>query len=313
MQMIMGSYESAFNTLSMVTDRWSDAAKAHLYKGLSSELLGRDATRSYDAMRQLTPSYCVKYFALKCNSRFWPFRMFKNSDLKSALGRQIQIFATLRVLMGVEYRQIGVGSNVMIPKDEAVRFPTTCFIKLPKMLEGYLLKIYQDMWTNLIMSGEIRYGDPQVPTRYGHANDMPSHVLLGHFNDMVTRVAGRLTKPTYTYFGGYKGTSVLHPHTDRLACEFTLTFQIYLSPERPLWPFRIDNRPIAVSPDQRGGSKFRPEPDHEVVIDLEPGDGGLIRGRKVNHFRDALLPNQTSYNIFFHFVWDDFAEDGFSK
>lgn len=284
---------------------------APFWRGVCMELQGMDPRQMYFRMRDIAPSMCIEAFAQRCESPYFPHMLFSDPSLKSARGREIESVALLRIMLAWEYGSQALSAMSPLRREDAVQFPTTSAVKIPGILQGLPLQAFQDMWLNLIKEGEIHFGDPQVPTRYGHSNDMASHFLLGSFNDVVQRVAGRLTKPTYTYFGGYKGGSVLHPHTDRLACEFTMTFQIHLDPIRPLWGFLIDDNVLSVAPGDRGGSKPRARTGHEVRIDLEPGDAGLIRGRKVNHYREALPAGQTSLNIFFHFVFNDFPEEKF--
>ena len=87
--------------------------------------------------------------------------------------------------------------------------------------------------------------------------------------------------PTYSYARVYKEGSILEKHTDRDACEISLT--LHLDGDFP-WPIWIE------TPQQE--KKF---------VSLNPGDAMLYLGRIAPHWRDEYKGNYYS-QVFLHYV-----------
>eukprot|EP01013_Petalomonas_cantuscygni_P018136 TRINITY_DN3548_c0_g1_i1.p1 TRINITY_DN3548_c0_g1~~TRINITY_DN3548_c0_g1_i1.p1 ORF type:complete len:555 (+),score=108.12 TRINITY_DN3548_c0_g1_i1:200-1864(+) len=289
----------------------ADVGKAWMMLGVMKERLGQEPHMEYDQVRRAYPHYCISYFSYKCDTRYFPWHMLRDAGARTDAGRRSEAEATVRLLLATEYQTLDIGGMTNLTAAEAHTFSTRMAILLPRLMGGYGLRMTTYGWLKLIETEAIVFGDPQVPTRYGHANDAMSSLMRGQLNELIGRLAGAPVKPTYSYFGGYRPGSVLHPHTDRLACEFTLSIHVYTDPPIP-WGFLIDDRPITVAPDVRGGSKPRPSTDHLVNVSMWAGDAGLIRGRKVIHFRDEFK-GRLALQQFHHYVWDDFSEDNFGK
>lgn len=286
-------------------------AKAWLMRGVAMERLGRSAAHEYDMVRRLWPRFCIPYSAFKCNSRFFPWRLLSDPSARTEAGRTAEKQAVLRVLLAAEYQTVHLGMMSNTTQEESKAFPTRHYIVIKNIMSGYALAMHQYEWLTLINTNSIPFGDPQVRTRYGHANDAVSNMMRGMLNDVVQMVMGRPIKPTYSYFGGYREGSVLSPHTDRLACEFTMSVMLYSEPAEP-WAFLIDSRALTVAPAERGGAHPRPDQEHLVNITLYNGDAGLIRGRRVIHFRDEYK-GKLLLQQFHHYVFDDFSEDNYGK
>jgi hypothetical protein len=88
--------------------------------------------------------------------------------------------------------------------------------------------------------------------------------------------------PTYSYFRVYKRGDVLTKHTDRPACEISLTLCLGYEAERP-WPILVEG-PKGVS-----------------SIDLAPGDAMFYRGIDCPHWREAL-EGESTVQVFLHYV-----------
>lgn len=90
---------------------------------------------------------------------------------------------------------------------------------------------------------------------------------------------------TYNYFRIYNKKSILAHHTDRPACEISVTMNIGYDGDY--------NWPICIT-DFQGN-------DHSV--ELEPGDGLFYHGCTMDHWReDADERVKCQSQVFFHFV-----------
>lgn len=135
--------------------------------------------------------------------------------------------------------------------------------------------------------GTFALGDEQTPGRYV-AYDEP---VTGYVHQQLTRtisdVVRQVLVPTYSYLALYQGGAVLDPHTDREACEYTLSLCIDATPD-PLtygaWPINVMTADGALS------------------FTCGIGDALLFRGRELTHWRDQLPAGYTASSVLFHFT-----------
>lgn len=113
----------------------------------------------------------------------------------------------------------------------------------------------------------------------------------------VADVAGCELIPTYAYFRAYQQDDVCLVHSDREACEHSLSLTIHLADERP-WALCVETRRIdARAAVQRdfGGEQFTPLP-------MSAGDAVMYRGVEHRHGRIEPNPNSWSAHLFLHWV-----------
>jgi hypothetical protein len=154
---------------------------------------------------------------------------------------------------------------------------------LPRYHVGSLRRYYR-YHTRM---GTFALGDDQSPGRFV-AYDEPTtkyvHQQLARTMSDVTR---RVVVPSYNYLAFYQGGAVLDPHTDREACEYTLSLCIDATPD-PLvygaWPLGLMTR------------------DGPISVALGIGEALLFTGRQLSHWRDRLPEGYTSSSVLFHFV-----------
>lgn len=125
-------------------------------------------------------------------------------------------------------------------------------------------------------------GDGQVP----HALTIMHHeVMFETLHErlwpVVEQVMGEELIPTYAYARLYSNGDVLEKHTDRPACEVSVTVQLGRS-HNYAWPIYM------------GGQRF----------DLAEGDGVIYPGCDIEHWRDKCDGPDGYYSgqVFLHFV-----------
>jgi len=164
------------------------------------------------------------------------------------------------------------------------------YIVLRRILPPFILKAAQSCLNSLIEDGVLSFGDAQT-NRYAAYNERCTRFLHHELADLIRNVIAHNARPSYTYFGGYKGGSVLKPHTDRAQCEFTLSLQIRQSPPDKSWLLSLGKKPVFDRDDNRNGGSFDMPPEDEIVdADLYEGDALLFMGRHLVHFRRGALP-----------------------
>ncbi len=108
----------------------------------------------------------------------------------------------------------------------------------------------------------------------------------------VSGIAGARMKASYSYSITYLGGATLAQHTDREQCELTVSLLV------DEWP----------APDAGSGWPLHvAAPGGEVSVRLQPGDGLVLHGRELAHWRAPLAEGRRSTSILFHFVPEAFA------
>lgn len=126
-------------------------------------------------------------------------------------------------------------------------------------------------------------GDSLCPDTYCHYNFLPFVSLsLDKLSDIEKIVETKLF-PTYTYARIYREGDDLVPHTDRPACELSVTLNLDCDQVWDIWFCDSENL------------------ENREYVSLKPGDGIIYLGPKIIHARDRF---EGSYccQVFLHFV-----------
>jgi len=127
-------------------------------------------------------------------------------------------------------------------------------------------------------------GDAQIAESNSFYNFNLFLELLCEKTPEVSNIAGVTVLPTYSYARVYFENSNLFPHTDRPACEISLS--VHLDGD-VYWPFFIKT------------------PSQEIKeLDLDIGDAVMYLGCKAEHWRDIFKPRQSKdyTQVFLHYV-----------
>ena len=136
-------------------------------------------------------------------------------------------------------------------------------------------------------TGTFVLGDDQTPGRFVAYDEPTTRYVQQQLTRTVSDLARRVVVPSYSYLALYQGGASLDPHTDRDACEYTISLCIDATPDpqtHGAWPLHLMTA------------------DGEVSLTQGIGDALLFRGRYLSHWRDQLPEGYTSSSILFHFV-----------
>jgi len=128
-------------------------------------------------------------------------------------------------------------------------------------------------------------GDEQVPNAKAILDhEIIFETLLENLWPKIEQMLGFSLLPTYAYARLYSNGDVLKKHTDRPACEISVTVQLGRS-HHYAWPIYM------------GGKRY----------DLAEGDGVVYRGCDIEHWRDKCDGPEGYYSgqVFLHFVRAD--------
>jgi predicted 2-oxoglutarate/Fe(II)-dependent dioxygenase YbiX len=124
-------------------------------------------------------------------------------------------------------------------------------------------------------------GDDQSPNSHSDYNYISFLELLCEKTSEISSILEENVLPTYAYSRIYKNGSILESHTDRDACEISLT--LHLNGDYP-WPIWIKT--------PSGESRH---------VSLNPGDAMLYLGKVAEHWRDEYSGDWYS-QVFLHYV-----------
>ena len=127
---------------------------------------------------------------------------------------------------------------------------------------------------------------------------LPMKTLLWGLTPRVAMATGCDLLPTYAYFRLYQAGDVCRVHSDRLACEHSVSLTIAYADDKP-WALSVGTDRVAV-PENRVADDFQGAAFGSVA--MRPGDGVLYQGTHHRHGRLDPNPNQWSAHLFLHWV-----------
>jgi hypothetical protein len=160
---------------------------------------------------------------------------------------------------------------------------TACgYVLLPRAVEDPLLSVCYRHAMARAQSGEL-VGDHQVPDTPAAYGDPIMDMLLERVRPTIEQATGLALFPTYSYFRVYKPGDALAKHTDRPACEVSVS--VALGPALQVkWPLWIEGA---------GGAS---------ALELAPGDAAVYRGMDCAHWREPFASGDHAAQVFLHYV-----------
>jgi len=137
------------------------------------------------------------------------------------------------------------------------------------------LNVYQKYCYNKLDSEDYKIDDQSFAPKW--YNDPMMTSLLDIKLPIVEKESGLNLFPTYAYWRYYVFGGMLREHTDRPACEISITACIKKYDE---WPIIVE------------GTSF----------ELEEGDGVLYAGCDQKHSRPGIYKGEGMAQVFFHYV-----------
>lgn len=150
---------------------------------------------------------------------------------------------------------------------------------LPRLISPSSAAFLADYALKALTAGMFQPGDDQVPGSPCCYGEPLMEAVLAALAPALEAESGKRLHATYSYLRVYKQGDVLERHTDRPACEISVTLAL----SRTAWPIWLESQGTARS------------------IALDAGDALLYRGIELPHWRDALSGERT-VQLFLHYV-----------
>ena len=116
----------------------------------------------------------------------------------------------------------------------------------------------------------------EVGDTHCHGDPVFDSLLLTK-KDIMEKTTGKKLLPTYTFWRMYTKHAILRKHTDRPACEISVT--VHVGSDGTPWPIYMDGNPI----------------------ETKPGDAAIYLGPKVEHYRERFTGDWHA-QVFLHYV-----------
>jgi hypothetical protein len=171
----------------------------------------------------------------------------------------------------------------------------------PVVAKAFLHRVARDLGrTALPLRGEDAHPDvlKRPALNVFGADYAPMQFFLWGLTPLIGRLVGRELLPTYDYFRVYRSGDVCRVHSDRGACEHSLSLTLGYS-DSVAWDLEIGSR-VLPDPQTRVTDGFDDETFASVA--MAPGDAVLYRGIHRRHGRTTPNPNRWSAHLFLHWV-----------
>ena len=197
------------------------------------------------------------------------------------------------------------GIEVSERSQETEAYRRDGYVALPQLFAPEVLHLfYQQMQVDLRGAGRpLQSFVAQGPLLRRPALEVyayqypPMLTFLWGLTPRVAMATGRELLPTYAYFRAYQQGDVCRVHSDRQACEHSLSLTIAYGEGRP-WALSVEverSEPRSMVAEDYGGQSYG-------TVAMAEGDAVLYQGVHHRHGRIEPNPNSWSAHLFLHWV-----------
>ena len=155
------------------------------------------------------------------------------------------------------------------------------YVVTPSCIDDAKLRLLYRYACKRADSGSMGH-DPRSPGAWAAPGDVFTDGLLMDLLPFAEDITRLKLFPTYSYFRVYKRGDILVKHTDRPACEISVSLCLGYEADQP-WPLLLETA-AGVS-----------------TIELGPGDALFYRGIELTHWREPM-DGERAAQVFLHYV-----------
>jgi SM-20-related protein len=168
-------------------------------------------------------------------------------------------------------------------RQTAASFRERRWLYVEKLVPGALLD-YLKVYYQILLANNKLQKDDQCPLSLSVGGDPAFDAVLGWITPVVSSLVGFDLAPTYSYTRIYAKDDVLLRHSDRPACEISVTISIEI-------------------PKSAGPSVLHLKPPNmpETAVEMREGDACVYAGTEVEHWREPF--SEDGYiQLFLHWI-----------
>jgi hypothetical protein len=168
-------------------------------------------------------------------------------------------------------------------RQAAFRFRKRRYLVVRRILPQAILDYLKVYYAILIANNKL-HKDRQCPSSLALGGDPALDAVLEWIRPKISRLVGFNLTPTYSYTRKYAKGEVLARHTDRAACEISVTVAIKV--------------PKGAKPSI---IHLKPPKLRETKVEMFEGDGCVYAGTEVEHWREPFRTGGY-IQLFLHFI-----------
>jgi hypothetical protein len=303
----IGMLNKAVAQFSLDESHWT--AKMYLWRAILEEFTtGRAGSRYYDIAFHMDNKLKAEYI----HPTYHVSGLLHNVMERPAAPMIRR--ALVQVLMHYEFAP-ATGAYGRISVDDALRFKRDWRAKIPNFLPPFVYIVVSRTYATMV--DMIRRNEIAIQWIAGYkgsasyeSNADPLNQFYNiRIKEFVDRFSGAEVVPSYGYAAGYVDGDVLRPHTDRQACEFTLTILVSAHPSPMFCPLYAQKTPWKIDKTWVGRyEEMTIKRDDVVNVQPQLNELVILRGRAVPHFRPALPKSTYCQTFLAHFTTADKSE-----
>ena len=191
-----------------------------------------------------------------------------------------------------ERREARQPEMALDPEATRTHFDREGFAILENLLPAEHVTELGNYFQALAAQGFLSFDEVRGARRHFAHNHPVANFWHDQLNERVSQLAGRPTKPSYSFVSLYIAGGDLLWHTDRPPCEYTIALLLDYAPldgdGRSPWALKLKGRDGTI---------------HSLHQRL--GEALILKGRELMHGRDVLPEGHHSASLLFHFVNED--------
>jgi len=161
------------------------------------------------------------------------------------------------------------------------------YAKVNSLVDEKTVKTISQYFENKIRRGEWVEKDnadnKYEASKFGYYSDPLIEIMLKECQPIIEQHTGLLLEPTYSFSRVYQEDEELISHTDRPACEISVTVNVACTGD--IWPIWMQK-----------------ENKDPVKCMLNPGDAVIYKGCEVTHWRRKLPKGQINVQFMLHYI-----------
>ncbi len=207
----------------------------------------------------------------------------------------IQVATAVELIGRSETEQPSAWQPQTVLDGEAVhtQFQLEGFAMLENLLPSEHVREMGRYFQALAEQGFLACNSERGTRRFTAINHPVARFWHHQLNERVSQLAGRRTKPSYSYVSLYIEGGSLFWHTDIPPCEYTITVLLDYAPldsdDRSPWALKLKGRDGTIH-----------------LMHQRVGEALILKGRELSHGRDVLPDGHRSASLLFHFVDEDY-------
>lgn len=234
----------------------------------------------------------------------------KSFPLVRSFDTELEQSMLSKFLLWVEFSPISFLEHAKITTEMTQFFIQNRYIAVKQLIPTFIKDITKDCYKAFSERNLMINGDLQTSHREVIYNDRCGRYLQFALTDTIRAIVHNNVIPSYTYAGLYSPGAIIGPHLDRQQCEFTVSIAHLQIPNDQPWAIGFGRKWTFDKDSKKGSSiaEHMPPEDEIEFVNLFEGDGLILMGRHLVHFRNKSLPEgHRTHNSFLHYVANDWT------